>query len=259
MPFATLNNVRLYYEEQGEGTPILLLHNYFGTLGVWTAQRQTLSHHYRVIVADARGHGRTLYPDGRLRLTDLANDTAQLIRFLDIAPTHLVGSSLGAQTALHLAREQPRLVRTLTVIGPPHLTEPAAQTYMDRVVHEIFPKDEQRLELEHEAQGPGHVRSVLLRNFELDKVEVPKDQVEVLELSGRISCPTLIVGGDDDPTFPPWRAVELSQRVPDSELCILPRGGHFPHRSRPDIFDQVLLDFLRRRRSRPAFAVHPHF
>src|SRR3712207_3687110 len=133
MPSATLNDVRLYYEEQGEGQPVLLLHNYFGTLEVWSTQREALSRHYRVIIADARGHGRTLHPGGRLRLTDLAHDAVQLIRLLDIAPTHLIGSSLGAQTALRLACEEPHLVRTLTVIGPPHLNEPTTQKYMKRV------------------------------------------------------------------------------------------------------------------------------
>jgi 3-oxoadipate enol-lactonase len=246
MPFATLDNVRLYYEEQGKGAPILLLHNYFGTLEVWSAQREALSRHYRVVITDARGHGRTLYPGGRLRLTDLAHDAIQLIRLLDIAPTHLIGSSLGAQTALRLAREEPHLVRTLTVIGPPHLTEPTTQRYMKRV-EETFPTNERRLELEHCNQGSGHTRSVLLRNFALDREERPEDQIKALELAGGIICPTLVVGGDDDPVFPIRRALELSERIPDSELFILPRGGHFPHRTMPAVFNEVVLDFLRRR------------
>ncbi len=245
MPFAALDNIRLYYEEQGEGQPVLLLHNYFGTLEVWSAQREILSRHYRVVVADARGHGRTLHPGGRLRVTDLAEDATQLIRFLGITPTHLVGSSLGAQTALHLARKQPHLVRTLTVIGPPYVTEPAAQDYMDRVVHEIFPRNEERLELEHRDQSPRHVRSVLIPNFALDRTEAPKDMMESLELAGRITCPTLIVCGDDDPVFPIQRARELSEKIPDSQLRIFPHGGHFPHRTMPGFFNEALLDFLR--------------
>ncbi len=246
MPFATLNDVRLHYEEQGEGQPVLLLHNYFGTLEVWSAQREALSRCYRVIIADARGHGRTLHPGGRLRLTDLAHDAARLIRFLDVAPTHIVGSSLGAQTALHLAHEEPHLVQTLTVIGPPHLTEPTTQEYM-KGVEETFPTNERRLELEHRDQGPGHARSVLLRNFALDREERPDDQIKALELAGEIICPTLVVGGDNDPVFPIRRALELSERIPDSELFILPHGGHFPHRTMSAVFNEVVLDFLRRR------------
>lgn len=245
MPFATLNNTRLYYEEEGEGPSVLLLHNYFGTLETWGAQREALSHEYRVVIADARGHGRTTYPGGRLRLIDFADDIAQLIRSLDIAPTHLVGSSHGAKVGLHLAREEPRLVRTLVAVDPPHLAEPTTQAYMERV-EEAFPTNEERLESEHAGQEPGHVRSVLLRNFLLDKEETPRDQAEAIELAGRITCPTLIVGGDNDPVFPVWRAVELWERISDGELLVLPRAGHFPHRTSPEVFNEVLLAFLRR-------------
>lgn len=247
MPFFRVDSVHLYYEEQGEGPAILFLHNYFGTLEVWSAQRETLSRQYHVVVADARGHGRTLSLKERLRVTNLAADAGQLLQFLGVAPAHVIGSSLGAQTALHLAREQPHLVRTLTVVGPPYLTEPTTQDYMDSVVHEIFPRTEERLEQEHREQDPGHVRSVLIPNFALDRKEVPKDMMESLELAGKISCPALIVCGDDDPVFPTQRAHELSDRIPDSELRIFPRGGHFPHRVMPDLFNEVLLDFLRRR------------
>jgi len=246
MPFAELDNVRAYYEEQGEGPPVLLLHNYFGTLEAWHAQREALCRRYRVVAVDARGHGRTVHPGGRLQLKNMAGDAGQLIRLLGIAPVHLVGSSLGAQIGLHLAREEPRLVRTLSVVDPPHLDEASTLEYMDRVVRQ-FPASEGRLEQEHAGQLPGHVRSLLLQNFALDREEIPRDQLEAVELAGSIVCPTLVVGGDDDPAFPARRALDLSERIPDSELLVLPRAGHFPHRAMPDVFNELLLGFLHRR------------
>jgi pimeloyl-ACP methyl ester carboxylesterase len=158
----------------------------------------------------------------------------------------LVGSSLGAQIGLHLARDEACLVRTLAVVDPPHLTEPTTQSYMERVAREVFPANEKHLESEHSGQRPGHARSVLLRNFMLDKSEIPRDQVEAVELAGSIGCPTLIAGGDDDPVFPIRRAIDLCERIPNSELFILPRAGHFPHNSMPSVFNEVLLGFLRR-------------
>lgn len=247
MPFATLDNVRVYYEEQGEGSAILFLHNHFGTLDVWSAQREVLGHYHRVIVADTRGHGRTLHPGGRLRLIDLVGDTAQLIRYLGIVPVHLVGSSLGALVALYLARDQPGLVRTLTAVGPPHLNESTTQAYMNRVIRETFPANEERMDLKHQDQGPGHARPVLLHNFALDREEKPRGLAEALELAGEIAPLTLIVGGDNDPVFPARRALELRERIPGSELFLLPHGGHFPHRTMAYAFNEVLLDFLRRR------------
>lgn len=247
MPFSTLDNVRLYYEEEGEGPPVLLLHNYFGTLEVWKAQREVLSGRYRVVAVDARAHGRSSYPGGRLTVTDLTEDVAGLVRSLGASPAHVVGSSLGAQIGLHLARVEPHLVRTLTAVSPPHLDEQTTQEYMDRVAREVFPANEKRLELEHQGQEQGYARSVLLENFVLDKGELPEDQAAAVALAGEIRCPTLIVGGDDDPVFPLRRALGLWGRIPDSEMLVLPRAGHFPHRAMPDVFNEVLLDFLRRR------------
>jgi 3-oxoadipate enol-lactonase len=247
MPIAELEALRVYYEEQGRGGPILFLHQYFGTLDTWDAQRDVFSRSYRVILPDARGHGRTPFPGGRLRLTDLAADTAALIRHLDIAPVHVIGISLGAMTGLLLARLEPSLLRTLTVISPPHLTEPASLAYMDRLVNEIFPANEARWECDHREQGPGHVRSVLVHNFALDRREMPRDQIQAVEYAGEISCPTLVVSADNDQVCPGRRAVELAERIPDSELLVLPRAGHFPHRTVSDVFNQVLVDFLSRR------------
>lgn len=247
VPFSMLNNVRLYYEEEGEGPPVLLLHNYFGTFEIWKAQCEALAGRYRVVAVDARAHGRSSYPGGRLTVAGFAQDVAGLIRSLGASPAHIIGSSLGAQIGLHLARAEPRLVRTLTAVSPPHLGEETTQEYMDHVAREVFPANEERLESEHQGQEPGHIRSVLLENFVLDKDELPEDQAAAVTLAGEIRCPTLIVGGDDDPVFPLWRALELWGRVPDSEILILPRAGHFPHRAMPSVFNEVLLDFLRRR------------
>lgn len=243
---AELDAIQIYYEEQGRGEPILFLHHYFGTLTAWTAQRGPFSRHYRVILPDARGHGRTLFPAGRLRLTDLASDVSQFIRHLDIGPAHVVGSSLGAMSGLLLARLEPELCRTLTVVGTPHLTEPASLAYMDRVVNEIFPAEEENWERDHREQGSGHARSMLIHNFALDRQELPRDQIEAVERAGEIRCPTLVVAGDNDRVCPPHRALALAERIPNGELLILPRGGHFPHRTLPGIVNQAVFDFLSR-------------
>ena len=246
MPYADTDTVRVYCEEQGQGDPVLLLHNYFGTIDAWLAQREPLGRRYRVIAADARGHGRTGYPGGRLRLAEFVADAIALIHTLGFAPAHLVGSSLGALTALQLAREQPGLVRTVTAIGPPYLAEPLTREYMDRVVRDTLPANRERWEREHRHQGEGHVVEVLVPNFERDWREQPVDQIEAVERAGEIRCPVLVAGGDNDPVFPLHRAVELAGRIPEGELLILPRAEHFPHRTQPGPFNRVLLDFLHR-------------
>ena len=246
MPFVELGPVDTYYEDRGGGPPVLLLHSYFGTVDSWSAQRAPLASSYRVVATDARAHGRSAYSGGRLRLTDLVDDAAAVIEHLDLVPAHVVGSSLGALTALTLAVRKPELVATLTLIDPPHLDEPTCQDYMDRLVHEVFPSNEEAWEAPHRALGPHHVRDVLMPNFSADRREQPDDQrLAVLE-ANRIGRPALIVAGDRDPVFPLERALALRHRIDAAELLVLPRGGHFPHRAYPDVFNELLLSFLAR-------------
>ncbi len=245
MPWADTGAVTTYYESQGRGEPVLLLHNYFATLADWQSQRDALSRYYRVVACDLRGHGRTRF-SGRIRLTDVADDVAALIRRLDLGPVHLVGSSLGALAALTVARVHPDLVRTLVADGPPHLDEPTTWGYMERFVREGYGADPERWERAHPEQGPHHVRDVLVPNFLADREERPDDQLAAISLAGAIGAPTLVVGGDNDEVFPVRRAVALHERIPGSELCILPRAGHLPQRALPGVFNDLLLDFLRR-------------
>lgn len=248
LPYLDAAPVRIYYEQEGHGSLILLLHNYFGTHAVWAAQRTPLRRQFRTTAVDLRGHGRSLYA-GRLRLVDLIADVVRLIEDVSDTRVHVVGCSLGALVGLGIARDRPDLVHTLTVIAPPHLTEPTCRAYMSRVIAETFPANAEQWEEDHRYQGPHHVRQVLIPNFAQDRDEPPPDQQEVITQASRIACPTLVVGGDNDPVFPVRRAVELGERVSGAELCILPRAGHLPHRTQPDLVNAVLLAFLERRAS----------
>lgn len=247
MPTVQLGQIKAYYEEHGSGAPVLLLHNYFGTVETWAAQRDGLVAHYRVVAVDARAHGRSTFPGGRLRLTDFARDVEVLIERIDLAPAHLVGSSLGALTALLVAERRSDLVRSLTLEDPPHLDEPTCHAYMDRLVQEVIPANEAAWAAPHLALGPCHMREVLLANFAADRREQPEDQRRAVTDANIIDRPVLIVAGDRDPVFPLVRALELRDRIAEAELLVLPRGGHLPHRVYPDLFNRVLLDFLARR------------
>lgn len=246
MPLMQLRGARIYYEELGQGPALLLLHSYFATDAFWEPQRAALAADYHLILLDLRGHGRSTFEGGRLRLSDMVSDVIHLIDRLGIEPVHIIGSSLGAQIGLTLAREQPGLARTLTAIAPPHLDEPSCRAYMDQVIHERFPADEERWELPHRLQGNHHARDVLIPNFGRDRDEQPADQLDAVRLADAIHMPVLVMGGDDDPVFPLERALALHGRITGSELCVLPRAGHFPNRTMPGIVNEVLTHFLRR-------------
>lgn len=252
MPFIRTGQIDQYYAQRGRGLPVIFLHHYFSTHASWQAQIDVVGRLFHALAVDARGHGRTRLPGDRLAFGDMVEDIANLTETLGLGPAHFVGSSQGALVALTLARTVPSLVRSLTVVGPPHVTEASSLAYADRLITQIVPAHADEMQHEHPDQPAGHVRDVLLRNFAADREQFPQAMVDAIARAGEITCPVLVVGGDDDPVFAPGLALKLAQRIPGAELCILPRGGHLPHRDLPNVFSAVLLDFLLRQSASPA-------
>lgn len=121
MPFAETNGVRLFYELTGSGEPIVLVHGSWGDHHVWDGVGRKLADGFRVLAYDRRGHSQSGAPPGQGAVDQDVEDLASLIEWLDIAPAHVAGSSLGSIISLRLASRRPELFRTLIVHEPPAL------------------------------------------------------------------------------------------------------------------------------------------
>ena len=112
-----VRDVNLHYEITGQGQPLLLIHGLGSSARDWELQVPVFAQNYRVVAFDVRGHGRSDKPPGPYSIPLFADDAAALIRALDIAPTHVVGISMGGMIALQLAVSAPELVRSLVVVN----------------------------------------------------------------------------------------------------------------------------------------------
>ena len=113
-----VNGIDMYYESQGDGESLVLLHGAFNNHGWWALMAPALATSYRVVTCDLRGHGTTPIGKERVRFADHVADVGALIDGLDLAPAHLVGYSLGATIALRLATERPELVASVCAHEP---------------------------------------------------------------------------------------------------------------------------------------------
>jgi len=97
LPYAHVNDIdmTLYYEVEGEGEPLILVHGLLGSAADWRRFVPLLAGAYRVIALDLRGHGRTNNPQGRLRNHLLRDDLLGFMRALDLARAAVIGYSLG--------------------------------------------------------------------------------------------------------------------------------------------------------------------
>ncbi|MGH2979090.1 MAG: alpha/beta fold hydrolase [Solirubrobacterales bacterium] len=164
-----VNDVQLFYEEVGEGDPLVLVHGGWVDHSTWGLVVPGLAESFRVVAYDRRGHGQSEHPDPHGPRRDQEDDLAELIGALDCAPAHVVANSFGGSIALGLAARRPELFRSLGAHEPPLMTafaddpelRPLAQDALAsiRSVNELLEAGDvaaaTRVFVEQVALGPG--------------------------------------------------------------------------------------------------------
>jgi pimeloyl-ACP methyl ester carboxylesterase len=238
--YVDANGVHTYYDEQGSGGPLLLLHGGLVDGDSFAQQTPVFAEKYRVIVPDRRGHGRTPDVDGSICYAVMADDTIAFMEALGTGPAHLVGWSDGGDVGLLVAIKRPDLVRKLVLMGANFsadgLTREAAETFKPDTPTSVVP-------LMHETWK---VNAVEPDRFDavLEKMQQCwfDYAIPTADLA-RITAPTLVMVGDDDITrFE--HTIELYDTIPDAQLAVIPGASHLVPLEKPDLVNQLVLDFL---------------
>jgi len=241
--FIELPGVKTWYEVEGNGDPLLLLHAMFCTNETWGAQRPDLSAAYQVFLPERRAHGHTGDVAGPLSYHDMASDTIDFLTMAVAKPAHLVGFSDGAIVALLVAIARPDLVRKLVVIGGNFDVSgylPEAYAMFDGMT----PDDPHLADLraQYDAASPDgadHWADVVAKLIDMFRRE-PHIPLEDL---ARIGAPTLVMVGDDD-LFSMDHTVALWRAIPNSELAVVPGTSHTLVWEKPQLVNRLILDFL---------------
>jgi pimeloyl-ACP methyl ester carboxylesterase len=240
--YIELPGVKTWYEVEGQGDPLLLLHGGFCTNETWDPQRADFAANHRVFLPERRAHGHTPDVEGLLSYHDMASDTIDFLTSVVGSPAHLVGWSDGGIVALLVAIARPDLLRKLVVTGAyfkpvpelgqaemlDELTADAPDLEMFRAMYAAASPD-----------GPEHWPIVVGKLLEMYRAE-PDISIEDL---GRISAPTLVLAGDDD-AVPLEHTLELYRAIPNSELAVVPGTSHAHFMEKPSLVNRLVLDFL---------------
>src|SRR6266550_4836042 len=122
--YAPVNGLKMYYEIQGSGEPVVLLHGAFMAIsGDWNDWIGELSKTRKVIAIEMQGHGRTADINRDLSYENLADDVAGLLDYLKIERADIIGYSLGGGVAMQCAIRHPEKVRKVVSISAPYARE----------------------------------------------------------------------------------------------------------------------------------------
>jgi pimeloyl-ACP methyl ester carboxylesterase len=252
-----VNGATLYYQEHGNGTPLILIHGGLMSSAMWEPLIAELTDHFRVITPDSRGHGRSTNPGGELSYTRIADDTAALIAALGLVRPVVGGWSDGGQAALELGARHPGAAGAL-IVGAAYPdfagsglrdAHRALLSADDAGVPDLEQLDAQLGEFADliKSWHPGGAKhwQALVRQTApmwLDYAGLAPDELR------RIEAPTLVLAGDRDDLIPPDLAVSLYGALPNAELAICPQADHggpmTPERA--PVFAAMISDFARR-------------
>jgi pimeloyl-ACP methyl ester carboxylesterase len=142
MPYVDSNEARLYFEELGEGSPILLVHPAGSTASTWGSVPEELATIGRVVAYDRRGYARSSRQAARSMAVHTA-DAARVIEGLALSPAVVVGTSAGAAIAVDLAARRPGLVRAVVAHEFPwrflrHLPQPSQIAALSRIGAQVI-------------------------------------------------------------------------------------------------------------------------
>jgi pimeloyl-ACP methyl ester carboxylesterase len=223
-----LNDVKMFYETDGSGEPLLLLHGGTGCHEDWIyAGQDQFAREYTVIKPDARGHGRTNNPQKTITHRQCALDTLALLDHLAIRRCRAIGLSMGGNILLHMATLQPERIEAMVVVSATMYFPEQARAIM-RQIPEADAQPSQEWERMRKNHKLGSQQIVSLWNWTREMQDSYVDMNFTPASLSRITASTLIVYGDRDPLYPVEMALAMYRAIPHSALWVVPKSGHVP-------------------------------
>jgi pimeloyl-ACP methyl ester carboxylesterase len=236
-----IDGLAVFYETEGDGDPIVLLHGGLADNSTWAAQFSGFSPHRGVVAPERQAQGHTPDRPGPLTYQAMADQTVSFLIALGLGPVDLLGWSDGGMVGTLIAAEHPELVRTLTVTGSGFSSGGYVPGAMEALVA-LTPADEDMemfvaMYAQASPDGPEHFPEVWekMRTMWAE----PFDWSAKLQL---IVAPTLVIVGDDD-YITVGHAESFSRMVKHGQLAVVPGASHILPMEKPDLFNQLVLDF----------------
>jgi len=256
MPKFVANGVTLAYEDEGAGTPIILLHGLGGNRYSYLEFMEQFKSQFRVIALDSRGHGDSEKPTS-YSLNDHIKDVIALMDYLGIESAHMLGASMGSYIAQGVAMAIPnRIQKLILVVAKSHGKTSSTQELMERHAEEIagLNLEETMAHLSKYMFYDPNAAWKYLSDYQMKgQALTPEEQAAANKaLEGfdfrsdlhKITAETLVISGKYDGLNPPKLGREIADLIPHSLFAEFEKSGHAPNAEEPEKFMKVVKSFL---------------
>jgi pimeloyl-ACP methyl ester carboxylesterase len=236
--YVQLGAVKTWYDEHGSGDPLVLMHGGLVDARFFEPNLEALAERFHVYTPERRGHGHTADVPGPISYQLMADDTIAFLEAVVGRPADLVGHSDGAFVAMLVAMKRPELVKRLVLISGGFNKSgeavPDMESNVDELAQFLGPAYG-----EVSPDGEDHFKVVATKVGEMAAVEPNLQASDLAKVTQR----TLVVFSDDD-LMTLSHAIEMYDALPNAELAIVPGTSHFLTQEKPQLVNELVLDFL---------------
>jgi 3-oxoadipate enol-lactonase len=259
MPVIQNQGAKIYWDEQGQGTPVLLIMGLGYPSQMWHRTRPLLVECYRTIALDNRGVGRSDIPPGPYPIAVMAADAAAVLDAAGVDRAHVYGISMGGMIAQEFALQYPTRVRSL-ILGCTAAGGPSAIRAEPEVTQFLMARGQMKPEDAAEASVPiiydsGTPRARIDEDLAVRRDWFPRPDAYMNQLAGimaweaysrldQIKAPTLVIHGETDRLVPPGNGELIAARIPNAKLVRIPRAGHIYVTDQPEAAHRPVVEFL---------------
>lgn len=244
---------RIYYEEEGSGDPLLLLPGITLSIEDLQSVREALTPTYRVIATDPPGSGRS-EPQPRQYPASYFHDDSRaflaLLEKLGALPAHVVGFSDGGEYALVMAEMNPTAVRSIVAWGAAGKAAVSLEFVeaFGQVVDNPIPALQEYSQYLRAAYGEENARRTVQSAAKAFRAIIDAGADISRKRAGEISCPVLLITGENDSEFaPPAVVAELAGAMQNAEFIEVKGAGHSVHHDSADWLSKTIVDWLAKR------------
>jgi 3-oxoadipate enol-lactonase len=259
MPFAINQGVRIYWEEAGSGPPLLLIMGLGYSHQMWHRTTPLVSKHFRTILVDNRGVGRSDVPPGPYPIATMASDAAAVLDAAGVESADVYGISMGGMIAQEFALQYPQRVRKLilgcTACGGPKVVRAEPEVNQVLMMRGNMTMDEGIEAAVPYIYDAGTPRPRIDEDLAIRRATYPKPEAYAAQLQGilawesysrlgQIKAPTLVIHGETDRLVPAGNGRLIAESIAGSKLVMIPHASHIYMTDQPEASHKAVLDFL---------------